>query len=117
MIKKFQPFQVERPWGYFRQFCENTPATVKILVIKPNEILSLQSHAKREEFWRVIAGQGVAQIGDNRREIKVGDEMIIPLEAKHRLAAGDSGLEVMEISYGDFAEDDIIRYEDKYDRT
>ena len=117
MTKKFQPFQVERPWGYFRQFCENMPATVKILVIKPNEILSLQSHAKREEFWRVIAGRGVAQIGDNQREIKTGDELIIPLGAKHRLMAGVEGLEVMEISFGDFAEDDIIRYEDKYDRT
>src|SRR5680860_1414350 len=116
MTKKFQPFQVERPWGYFRQFCENTPVTVKILVIKSNEILSLQSHVKREEFWRVIAGHGVAQIGDNQREIKVGDEMIILLETKHRLAAGALGLEVMEISFGDFAEDDIIRYEDKYDR-
>lgn len=116
MIKKFQPFQVERPWGYFRQFCENTPATVKILVIKPNEMLSLQSHAKREEFWRVIAGQGVAQIGDKQREIKVGDEVIVPLGAKHRLMAGALGLEFMEISFGEFDENDIIIYEDKYGR-
>lgn len=117
MTKKFQPFQVERPWGYFRQFYQNTPVTVKILIIKPNEMLSLQSHAKREEFWRVTAGQGVAQIGDNQREIKIGDELIIPLGVKHRLVAGVFGLEVMEISYGEFAEDDIIRYEDKYGRT
>lgn len=116
MKTKFQPSQDERPWGYFRQFCKNMPATVKIIGVKPNEMLSLQSHAKREEFWRVIAGRGVAEIGNNRREIKTGDEMIIPLDTKHRLVAGAEGLEVMEISSGEFDENDITRYEDKYGR-
>ena len=116
MIKKFQPFQDERPWGYFRQFCQNTPVTVKIIGIKLKERFSLQSHAKREEFWRVIGGQGVAEIGDNRREIKTGEEMIVPPGVKHRLTAGATGLEIMEISSGDFDENDITRYEDKYGR-
>lgn len=116
MKTKFQPFQVERPWGYFRQFSKNTPTTVKIVSVKPNEILSLQSHAKREEFWHAISGFGKAEIGNVWREIKTGDELDIPLGAKHRLAAGSSGLEVMEISYGDFDEEDITHYEDKYGR-
>lgn len=117
MITKFQPLQTERPWGYFRQFCENMSVTVKILVIKPKEMLSLQSHAKREEFWRVIAGQGVAQIGYKQRELKIGDELIVSLGVKHRLMAGPTGLEVLEISSGEFTEDDIIRYKDKYYRV
>lgn len=117
MITKFQSFRVQRPWGYFLQFCKNTPATVKIIVVKSGEILSLQSHTKREEFWRVMAGQGVVQIGDKRKNIKSGDELIIPIGEKHRLSAGATDLTVLEISLGDFAEDDIIRYEDKYNRT
>lgn len=116
MSIKFQPFENERPWGSFRQFCKNTPATVKILTLKSNEMFSLQSHAKREEFWRVISGHGVAEIGDEKREIKIGDEMFILLETKHRLMAGSDGLEIMEISIGDFDENDITRYEDKYGR-
>ena len=116
MPTKFEPFDSERPWGSFRQFCENTPATVKILSLKPNEMFSLQSHSKREEFWHVISGYGIAEIGDKQSKIKLDDEMFIPLETKHRLIAGENGLEVMEISVGDFDEDDITRYEDKYGR-
>lgn len=116
MLIQFKPFKIERPWGSFRQFCKNTPATVKILTLKSNEMFSLQSHAKREEFWRVISGYGTAEIGDSQKKIKLGDEMFIPLETKHRLIAGIAGLEVMEISIGDFDENDIVRYEDKYGR-
>lgn len=116
MPLKFKPFQIERPWGYFRQFSENMSSTVKIISVKPNEILSLQSHARREEFWHVISGHGIARIGDDKKEINIGDELFVDVGVKHQLAAGILGLEVLEIGYGDFAESDIIHYEDKYGR-
>jgi len=111
-----EPFQEKRPWGGFRQFCANTPVTVKILSIKAGQKFSLQSHAKREEFWRVISGSGVAQIGEDMRDVKIGDELHVPLEAKHRLTASAEGLEVLEISSGEFDEGEITRYEDEYGR-
>lgn len=110
------PIDDKRPWGHFRQFCTNVPATVKIISINPNGMLSLQSHAKREEFWRVIAGDGTAVIGDNRQDIKIEDELTVPPGVRHRLSAGAKGLEVMEISFGEFDENDIVRYEDAYGR-
>lgn len=110
------PYQEERPWGRFRRFCKNTEATVKIITVKPNEAFSLQLHTKREEFWRVMSGSGVAVIGDTQRDVKVGDELTIPFKTKHRLMARSDGLEILEIGYGDFDEKDIIRYEDKYGR-
>jgi len=116
MITKIQSFRVQRPWGYFLQFCENTPVTVKIIVVKSGEVLSLQSHAKREEFWRIISGEGTAEIGGERLNVKSGDELTVPIGVKHRLSAGAADLNVLEISFGDFAEDDITRYEDKYGR-
>lgn len=116
-MTSIEPFQVERPWGGFRQFCTNTPATVKILSIKAEQKFSLQSHAKREEFWRVLSGSGVAEIGEDARDIKTGDELRVPLHAKHRLTAGAEGLEVLEISFGEFDEDEITRYEDSYGRV
>lgn len=116
MANIFPPFQIERPWGYFRQFSKNTPTTVKIISLKPNEMLSLQSHAQREEFWHVISGSGSAEIGEDKKGIKIGDELTVLLGVKHRLAAGTAGLEVLEISYGNFSEEDIIRYADKYGR-
>jgi hypothetical protein len=32
------------------------------------------------------------------------------------MKAGNNGMEVLEISFGDFDENDIVRYEDKYGR-
>ena len=110
------PFQVERPWGNFRQFTQNSPCTVKILTVKPNESLSLQKHQKRAEFWRVINGSGTVQIGEMRKETKVNDEHEISIDAEHRLSAGPDGIQVLEISVGDFTEEDLTRLEDKYGR-
>ncbi|HNZ55347.1 MAG TPA: phosphomannose isomerase type II C-terminal cupin domain [Candidatus Paceibacterota bacterium] len=109
-------YQEERPWGHFRRFTDNVSSTVKIISLKPDAELSLQSHQKRSEFWRVLAGSGFVQVGEGERPLSVGDEVEIPLGAKHQLSAGPDGLEVLEISLGEFAEEDIVRYKDKYGR-
>jgi len=116
-MKKADIYQEERPWGNFRQFTHNLPSTVKIITVKPNESLSLQSHNKREEFWRVIKGEGIAYIGDKEYNIKDGDELEIPVHTKHSLSAGNFGVIVLEIATGDFDEADIVRYKDKYGRV
>ncbi len=114
---KSKVFQIERPWGNFRQFTLNESSTIKIITVKPNEILSLQSHDHRSEFWHVISGSGMVEIGDIKKETVVGDEHEIAVEEKHRLKAGPDGIQVLEIATGDFDEEDIIHYEDKYGRV
>jgi mannose-6-phosphate isomerase-like protein (cupin superfamily) len=110
-------YEEERPWGNFRQFTHNISSTVKIITIKPNESLSLQSHDKRAEFWRVIKGDGVASIDGKEYNIKEGDEYNVLVHIKHSLTASPLGLQVLEISTGDFDENDIVRYKDKYGRV
>ena len=110
-------FQVERPWGNFRQFTHNDSSTVKIVTVKPNEILSLQSHKNRKEFWYVISGSGTVEIGETKKDTIVGDEYEIQVGEKHRLGAGPDGIQVLEISTGNFDESDITHYEDKYGRA
>ncbi len=110
-------YQEERPWGNFRQFTHNENSTVKIITVKSLEVLSLQSHTKRSEFWKVVAGSGFVDIDGVRHEAKEGDEFEIPLGAKHRMGAGENGLKIVEIATGDFDESDIVRYEDKYGRA
>ncbi len=111
------PFDVVRPWGNFRQFTKNTPVTVKILTLNPGEILSLQSHEKRAEFWHVISGSGFVEIDAKRQDVKPGDEIEARLGAKHRMGSGPDGLQVLEIAFGEFDEEDITRFEDKYGRA
>ena len=67
-------YQEERPWGNFRQFTHNEPSTVKIITVKSGEELSLQSHEKRSEFWRVVGGSGVVEIGDHKYDGIEGNE-------------------------------------------
>lgn len=116
MIKS-KVFQIERPWGNFRQFTHNDSSTVKIITVKPNESLSLQKHSKRAEFWYIISGAGFVEIGDEKKETTVGDEHEIAIGDKHRLSAGEEGLKVLEIAIGDFDENDIVHLEDKYGRV
>lgn len=117
MKENLKIYEEERPWGLFRRFTNNLPSTVKILTVNPNEELSLQSHNKREEFWRVIKGNGIFEIADKKYIVEEGVENYVPAKAKHKMKAGSDGMQVLEIALGDFDEADIIRYEDKYGRV
>lgn len=110
-------YREDRPWGSFERFTLNEQSTVKILTLLPEKELSLQTHARRAEFWKVIAGSGVAEVNGVEREAAVGDEIEIPAGVPHRLAAGSGGIEVLEIAVGDFDERDEKRIEDDYGRA
>lgn len=109
-------YEEERPWGNFRQFTHNTSSTVKIITVKENEELSLQSHKNRLEFWHILKGSGIIEIENIKYEAKEGDEYNIPQNIKHRIKAKEGGISVLEIATGEFNEKDIIHYEDKYNR-
>jgi mannose-1-phosphate guanylyltransferase/mannose-1-phosphate guanylyltransferase/mannose-6-phosphate isomerase len=113
-VKKYSG---EKPWGKFERFTHNEPSTVKILIVNAGEELSLQYHRKRSEFWRVISGNGIVQIKDEKFNAAAGNEYLIPPKTAHRLSAGTEPLVVLEISIGDFDEADIVRLEDKYGRV
>jgi mannose-6-phosphate isomerase-like protein (cupin superfamily) len=108
---------VTRPWGQFDQFTHNETTTVKIITVRPSESLSLQSHTKRSEFWRILNGSGVVEIENKKYDAMVGSEYNVPVNTKHRAIAGEAGLVFLEIDEGDFDEYDEIRYEDKYGRA
>ena len=106
-----------RPWGGFEQFTHNEQTTVKILTVKEGEEFSLQTHEHRDEFWRVLSGVGTISIGSAVHEATVGANFFITRGTTHRVAGGIGGIEILEISFGTFDEDDITRLEDKYGRT
>jgi mannose-1-phosphate guanylyltransferase len=106
----------ERPWGSFERFTLGELSTVKIVRVLPAKRLSLQYHHKRSEFWRVIQGDGTVTIGEEEYPAHTGDEFEIPIETKHRLAAGEEGIVILEIGLGDFDESDIVRIDDDFGR-
>ena len=111
---------ISKPWGEFEQFTLNEKTTVKILRVKPHSSLSLQRHKKRREFWYVLKGSGYVHLGPHHSHIcfsKPGVTFNIPPGAEHRLTAEEDAVEVLEISYGHFDENDIERLEDNYNRV
>ena len=108
---------VKKPWGQFDQFTHNEPTTVKIISVNCNSSLSLQTHSHRTEFWRVISGHPLVTIGKKTKSANPGDEFTIDILQPHRLEAGDSDAQILEIASGDFDENDIVRLEDKYGRA
>ena len=51
--------RVKKPWGFYQTLYKADNWWVKLLYIKPNEALSLQSHDGREEQWTVMEGYGL----------------------------------------------------------
>lgn len=109
--------EVIKPWGNFRQYTHNEISTVKILTVAAGAKLSLQSHHKREELW-IILDEGVSvQIDDQIIIPQKGAEVFINQGTKHRLiGASTETCRVLEISFGEFDENDIVRYQDDYRR-
>jgi mannose-6-phosphate isomerase-like protein (cupin superfamily) len=88
---------------------------VKILIVKPKQMLSLQKHKKRKEVWYFLTS-GYVQIGKNKKRIEKGRIVRIGKGKAHRLISKNKEVRVLEIAFGSFSQKDIIRLEDKYGR-
>lgn len=106
----------KKPWGKFERFCHNEKVTVKIITVRPNSKLSLQFHNCRDEFWKIVSGNGQIVLGEKTVDAKAGDEFFISRKTNHRIITSKNALEVMEISFGKFDEKDIVRLSDEYNR-
>ncbi len=105
-----------RPWGSFRQYAENETCTVKILRVHPNQMLSKQRHKNRDELWVVLDEGLTVELNNRILEPKTGDEIVIRRNVQHRLSSRGVDGRVLEVAFGYFDEDDIVRLDDIYGR-
>ncbi len=108
-----------RPWGWYETLCLAERFQVKRIMVKPGGVLSLQSHRHRSEHWIVVAGTAEVTIGDEVKLVSENQGVYIPLGEKHRMAnPGKVPMYLIEVQTGAYLrEDDIVRYEDIYDRS
>ncbi len=111
--------RVYRPWGWFEGLITGDRHQVKRLMVKPGEKLSLQSHRHRAEHWVVVQGTVQVVVGEEARLMSVNESVYIPIGAKHRLEnPGEKPALLIEVQTGEYlGEDDIIRYQDIYNRS
>ena len=108
----------ERPWGFFETLFEGEGFKVKRILVKPGRRLSLQSHVLRSEYWTVVKGVATIWIGDSIEDVHYNQSRYIEKKEKHRLEnKTNTDVEIIEVQCGEYlGEDDIVRYEDDYNR-
>lgn len=107
-----------RPWGTYTVLEETPTFKIKRLLIKPYAMLSLQSHKHRSEHWIVVSGTATIIKEDQQFQLNENESTFIPQHCKHRLGNNqETDLIIIEVQTGSYlGEDDIIRYEDNYER-
>ncbi|MCY3637710.1 MAG: cupin domain-containing protein, partial [Chloroflexi bacterium] len=110
--------KINRPWGSFETVDSGDRFQVKRLTIRPGEVLSLQMHHHRAEHWVVVKGTAKVTRGDEEFLLTENQSTYVPVGVIHRLEnPGTLPLEVVEVQTGSYLEeDDIVRFEDRYDR-
>ncbi|MCK5859676.1 MAG: mannose-1-phosphate guanylyltransferase/mannose-6-phosphate isomerase [Abyssibacter sp.] len=110
---------VYRPWGSYETIALGARFQVKRIVVKPKCKLSLQMHHHRAEHWIVVQGTAIVTKGDETLTLTEDQSTYIPLGTTHRLEnPGVIPLELIEVQSGSYlGEDDIVRFQDDYNRA
>ncbi len=111
--------RVHRPWGSYTTLEEGQRYKIKRVTVPPNKRLSLQMHHHRSEHWVVVKGTAEVTVGEQCYLLRNGESTFVPAGTAHRLAnPGLLPLELIEVQIGEYTgEDDIVRYEDDYERA
>jgi mannose-1-phosphate guanylyltransferase/mannose-6-phosphate isomerase len=111
--------RVYRPWGSYEGVDAGDRFQVKRLSVKPGASLSLQMHHHRAEHWVVVKGSAKVTRGEEVFTVAENESTFIPVGTKHRLEnPGTIMLEIVEVQSGSYlGEDDIVRFEDIYNRS
>lgn len=108
---------VQRPWGTYKVVGRwSDRVTVKILTVSPGSRLSLQRHRYRDEEWLCLSGSAQVRVGNRTFKMRVGDRTTVPRNRLHRIYTR-GGVELLELSFGKYSEEDIVRVEDDYGRA
>ncbi len=91
---------------------------MKELYVEEGHRTSLQRHFHRAEYWIVVEGEGKVVVGEEERDLRPGDVVVIPRKTLHRVEGGKGGIRIVEVWVGEVLdEEDIERVEDDYGRV
>ncbi|TFW18991.1 mannose-1-phosphate guanylyltransferase/mannose-6-phosphate isomerase [Duganella callida] len=111
--------KVYRPWGCYEGIDLGERFQVKRITVNPGGKLSLQMHHHRAEHWIVVSGTARVTCGDQVTLLTENESTYIPIGMNHRLEnPGKLPLHLIEVQSGSYlGEDDIVRFEDVYQRS
>lgn len=113
------PRRVYCPWGYYESIHAGYRFQVKRITVNPGGKLSLQKHFHRAEHWVVVNGTAQVTREEEQFLVRENESVYMPLGTVHRLEnPGKLPLNLVEVQSGAYlGEDDIIRFDDIYQRV
>lgn len=111
-----RPMFEERRWGTYRvldnqKYSDGIQSLTKSITIQPGKSISYQIHHHRSEVWTIVEGTGSFVLNGQRKDIKVGDVLVIPKENYHAIKA-TTKLTFIEVQLGaPLVEEDIERFD------
>ena len=116
---RFEPKQVEKPWGYEIHWAVTDRYVGKILHIEAGHLLSLQYHNRKDESIYVLRGRMIFRYQNAAgalvdREMIAGEAQRVPTGLVHQFEALEH-TDVLEASTPHL--DDVVRLKDRYGRT
>jgi cytidyltransferase-like protein len=119
ILEEWKAPKTERQWGYYRVLHEVPGCKVKELTVDPGKSLSMQKHAKRNEYWIVSEGQCVVNsaLGSGYAmppiHLEKHDEYTIICGEWHQLTNPyDNPCRIVEIQYGERCDEEDIERKD-----
>jgi len=111
--------KVHRPWGSYETIGIGHHYQVKRIELVPGASISLQKHFHRAEHWVIVNGTALVHRDGEEKLLSANESTYIPIGAVHRLTnPGKIPLVLIEVQSGAYlSEDDIVRFDDHYNRV
>lgn len=146
-IQPFKAYVVNRPWGHYGLYSDNELCTSKILYIKRNEMLSMQYHFKRSQFYLLLDDDFVIEYSNNPVPLEIINNPKEPERFEqledfllnnltitvgyendmfgfHKLVVHRASYQgkrkygrILDLAFGINDEEDIVRIKDAYNRV
>ena len=111
--------RVHRPWGWYETVDFGPRFQVKQITVNPGAAMSLQMHHHRAEHWVVVSGTAKVTKSGEQFLLHENQAAYVQIGEQHRLEnPGTIPLKIIEVQTGSYlGEDDIVRFEDRYNRA
>jgi mannose-6-phosphate isomerase-like protein (cupin superfamily) len=116
---RFEPKQVDKPWGYEIHWAVTDRYVGKLLHIEAGQLLSLQYHEQKDESIFVLRGRMIFRYRNAAgdlvdREMIAGEAQRVPAGLVHQFEALEH-TDVLEASTPHL--EDVVRLQDRYGRA
>lgn len=89
----------EKSWGDFKVIdVEKKALTIKV-TLNPGHKMNYHCHRNRNEIWNIISGEGEAIVDGEKRKVKAGDVVMMPIGCRHTIIA-ETELKIIEVQIG-----------------